>query len=273
VTVLAGAATGGSIFAEVIGEPGGWPTKKHLGPPQYESLALPVGLVMSNALFDWLADSWGPTPPVKDGAVLALDYQLEVKTEAEFTGSLITETGFPALDAASKATGQVTVRVQPTSVDLGPGSGKLPITASKQKLWRLSNFRLEIDGLDCTHVSRIEAFEIRREVEIEPSSTGPPSLVPGKVEFPNLRVTLSQTTAQTWYAWHQQFVVEQNNGEEFERAGRLRFLAVDLKTELTRIEFSQLGIVKVAPAPDQPGRITAELYCEQMTLAEPGGPQ
>ena len=97
--------------------------------------------------------------------------------------------------------------------------------------------------------------------------------MPGEVEFPNLRVTLTQATAQTWYEWHQEFVVEQNNGDEFERAGRLRFLAVDLKTELTRIELFQLGIVNVAPAPDQPGRITAELYCEQMTLAEPGGPQ
>ena len=32
----------------------------------------------------------------------------------------------------------------------------------------------------------------------------------------------------------------------------LRFLAVDLQTELTRIELFQLGIVNVAPAPDQP---------------------
>ena len=270
MTVLAGAATGGSIFAEVIGEAGPWPTKKHLGPPKCESFALPVGLVMSDQLFAWLADSWGPAPPVKDGAVLALDYRLDVKTEAEFTGSLITETGFPALDAASKATGHVTVRLQPTSVEVEPGSGKLPITASKQKLWRLSNFRLEIDGLDCTHVSRIEPFEVRRAVEIELSSTGSPSLVPGEVDFPNLRVTLSQSTAQSWYGWHQQFVVDQNNSEEFERAGRLRFLAVDLQTELTRIELSQVGIVRVAPAQDQPGRVTAELYCEQMTLAEPG---
>jgi hypothetical protein len=280
VTVLAGAAAGGAVYADVIAETGpDLLTKKHLGHTRYESFELPVGLVMSEQLFAWLAASWGQQPPEQGGALLALDYQWNVKKEAVFSASLITETSFPALDAASKEAGRLTIRVQPATTVLQAGAGKVSLIATKQKLWRVSNFRLEIDGLDCTHVSRIEAFTVRRDVALAQDGAGPIDLVPSHVEFPNLRITLSEAFAATWYDWHEQFVVDGHNGEGFERSGSLSFLSVDLKTELTRIELRHLGIVRIAAAEDQPssqiGRVTAELYCEEMVLVDPqsgGGP-
>ncbi len=244
--MLAGQVKGGSIYADVISETGPEPVeKKRLGPTMYENWTLPVGLIMSKELFEWLVASWGPHPPERDGAVLGLDYELAVKTQAGFTASLITETSFPTLDAASKEVGHVTIRVQPAAIQLMAGSGKVSLYGVKQKLWRLSNFRLEIEGLDCTHVSRIESFTVRREV--------------------------AQAWAETWYDWHKQFVVDGHNEEGFERDGALSFLSTDLKAELSRIELHHLGIVRLAPAEEQPMLVTAELYCEEMALVQPGG--
>jgi hypothetical protein len=271
ITVLAGKVAGGSIYADVIVETDGTEpvAKKHLGPTKYEGFALSVGLVMSKELFEWLRASWGLQPPEKDGAVLALDHQLTVKAVAGFTDSLVTETTFPALDAASKSAGHVIIRVQPAAIQFMPGSGKLSLVGTKQKLWRLSNFRLDIDGLDCKHVSRIESFTVRRDVLVEADETGVVNLVPRGMEFPNLRITLAQAFADTWYDWHEQFVVEGNNDEGFERDGALSFLSADLKAELTRIELHHLGIVRLVPAEDQPTRVTADLYCEEMVLVQP----
>jgi len=269
--VLAGQVAGGSVYADVIAETDGAAplVKKHLGATKYESFALPVGLVMSEHLFAWVVASWGAQPPEQDGAVLALDQQLAVKAQTVFARSLITETAFPALDAASKDAGHVTIRVQPALIELTKGSGTVSLVGAKQKLWRLANFRLQIDGLDCKHVSRIDSFSVRRDVSIEAEGTGVVNLVAGGVEFPNLRITLSQAYAESWYDWHEQFVVDGNNDDSFERSGVLSLLAADLKTELSRIELRHLGIVRLAPAEDQPLRVTAELYCEEMVLAEP----
>jgi hypothetical protein len=169
--------------------------------------------------------------------------------------------------------------LQPAAISQEPPSGKVSLLAAKQKLWRVANFRLEIDGLDCTHVSRIEAFTVRREVTFADDGDGQTEVIPGNVAFPNLKVTLSAAFADTWYDWHEQFVVHGHSGEAFERSGTLSFLSVDLQSELTKIELHHLGIARLSSAEDQPAsqtaRLTAEVYCEQMVLVDPqagGGP-
>lgn len=275
VTLLGQGFEGGDIDADVIAEQSAglhFP-KKRLGPPKYEAFSVLVGLSMSDELFGWIAGSWGAQPAKKDGAVLGLDYQLDIKTETRFGGALVTETTIPALDAASKEAGHLAVTFQPEIIDAEAGAGKLSLAASKQKLWRTSNFRLEIDGLDCTKVSKIDGFTVKRAVTTVTSGGGGVTLVPGKVEFPNLTITLSEVSAQTWFDWHESFVVNGNNGESFERNGALRFLAADLATELSRIELHHLGIVRLAPVRSQGaqiGRVTATLYCEEMVLSRTG---
>ncbi len=274
VTLLGQGFEGGNIHADVISEQSTPFTKKHLGPPKYEAFSVPLGLSMSDELFDWIAGSWGAQPEKKAGAVLSLDYKLDIKTEARFSGALVTETTIPPLDSASKEAGYLTVKFQPESIDAQAGAGKLSLVASKQKLWRTSNFRLEIDGLDCTKVAAIDGFTVGQAVTTITSGGGGVTLVPGKVEFPDLHITLAEVSAQTWFDWHESFVVNGNNGESFERNGSLRFLAADLKTELSRIDFHHLGIVRLAPIRGQGaqiGRVTAELYCEEMVLGRAGG--
>jgi hypothetical protein len=273
ITLLS-SSDGGSVYADVnsVFEMGLHFARKHLGSPKYEAFAIPIGVAISQGLFDWVAGSWGQNPKAKDGAVLGVDTNFNIKSEAGFSGAFVVETGIPALDAASKQAGYLTVRFQPEFIQVKPGAGKLSLMFAKQKLWRTSNFRLQIDDLDCTKVSKIDAFTVTRRVTTVFSGSGGVALVPDKIEFPNLKITLSKAFAQTWFDWHEGFVVKGNNGDAFERDGTISFLSNDFKKELTRIELRHLGIIRLASDPKDGGsqiaRVMAELYCEEMVLRQ-----
>lgn len=277
-----GASSGGTVFADVESTTLGSEHFAHKQPglPQNEDLIVRLGTSMSEGLFDWIAGSWGPAPETRDGAILGCDHTFKVRRERQFHGALVAETTFPALDAASKQPGALTVRIRPAglSPETDPGTPLvIPIgPGAKQKLWLASNFKLQVGGLDCSKVSRIEAFAVRRAIDTITSGSGDVSLQATTVDFPNLQITLSTTSAATWAAWHQDFVVNGNNGPASERAGSLSILAPNLQSELARIDLLGLGIVRFAPEVDEQGgsllsRMTAELYCEQMQLL-PGGP-
>lgn len=265
---------GGEIYAEVteVLEAGAHFARKHLGLPRYEAFVIPVGAAMSDGLFAWVAGSWGAQPAAMSGAVLTGDHNFNVQREATFSGALIAETRVPDLDAASRAVGFLTIRFEPEFINTKPGAGTLSFSTTKQKLWRSSNFRLAIDGLDCTKVKKIDSFAVTRKITEVRSGSGEISLVPGNVEFPNLKITLSAAGAQSWFDWHHSFVVDGNNGDTFERNGTISFLATDAKKELSRIELHNLGIIRVAPYSNDSltkiATVTAELYCEEMALAQ-----
>jgi hypothetical protein len=274
---------GGTVFADVTSTTlaGDHFAHKQPGLPKNEDVIVRLGTSMSAALFEWIAGSWGPTPESRDGAILGCDHTFKIRRERQFHGALVAETTFPTLDGASKQSGSVTVRIRPAglSPETDPGTPLVvPIgPGAKQKLWLASNFRLQIGGLDCSKVSRIEAFTVRRAIDTIASGSGGMSLQAGMVDFPNLRITLSTASAATWAAWHQDFVVNGNNGPGAERAGSLSILAPNLQSELVRIELLGLGIVRFAPETDEKGgsvlsRMTAELYCEQMQLLPGGAP-
>jgi hypothetical protein len=253
---------------------------KHLGGTSIEDFQLQLGIAMSSGLFDWIAASWGASPPARDGAVLGCDPSYVVRSERAFTAALISATALPACDAASKTTGFLTIRLTPR--ELLPATDPkakltIPITGGKQKLWQTSNFRLQIDGLDCTKVTRVAAFTVRRPIE-RVSSGGGVDLQAKPIDFPSLRITFAASTAPTWVAWHHDFVVAGNNGPAAERNGSLSFLAPNLATELARVDFAGLGIFRLTSDPDedaapsQAARMTADLYCEQMALLPGGAP-
>ncbi len=204
----------------------------------------------------------------------------EALAERGFVGALVHATSFPAFDAGSKDIGYLSVALLPRTIlpPANPGT-KLGLSLGggpKQKPWQPSNFRLQIDGLDCTKVSRIEAFTVRRPIEVVTS--GPTtSLSAGRVDFPDLRITLAPTSALSWSAWHADFVVAGHNGPAFERSGSISLLSANLQ-ELARIDLAGLGIFRVtAPEPDPKQQnwithVVADLYCEHMTLRPGGAP-
>lgn len=251
---------GGWISAPVVTEHRGSLSydKKHIGQPQYEDITLQIGWTMSQDLFDWIAASWRPRAPRQDGTILLCDSNLTIQSERRFAQALIQEIAFPALDGSSKEAGYLSVRFSSESIATEKGSGGLVLDSpGKQKLWRASKFRLEIEGLESDPVSRIDPFKLERALTSKD----------GRIVYPNLRVSLVRAGAQSWIDWYEDFVITGKDGEYYEREGAIQFLTPDLKAELARISLHNLGIFRLtdeAERRDQASCLRAELYCEWM---------
>jgi hypothetical protein len=265
-------AAGGNAVGDVVssGNAASYYVSKHLASTRYEDIAIEVGLGMDKSFYEWIKAGWTAAPLRKDGSIIAADFNLNSQSQRKFSNALITEVTIPALDSAAKEPAYMTVKFRPESTRDTSASGKVALSAGKQSVWFSPNFRLEIDGLDCTRVSRIDSFAVQA-VAIQSSGDRTPgqgSSVPGKINFPNLRITLAETSAATWRNWHNDFVVKGNNASENEKNGSLKFLAADLKKELGRIEFYNLGLYRLAReseiASDVAARMKAELYCQRM---------
>jgi hypothetical protein len=95
---------------------------------------------------------------------------------------------------------------------------------------------------------------------------------PGKLEFPNLKITMAETHAQSFIDWYEDFVIRGNNVESKEKKGSLTLLSPNRQTELAKIEFSNMGIFRIqsdTTGTDQSKRVTVELYVEKMTFQVP----
>ncbi|HET9674690.1 MAG TPA: phage tail protein [Gaiellaceae bacterium] len=263
---------GGDISADVVAEPVGQQpfAKKHIGNVKYEEFTLGMELGMSADVYEWIAGSWAGTSTRRNGAIVEADANLEVKMRREFRDALVTETTVPALDASAKSPAELTVRVAPDSITRTKGSGKLARAAAKQKQWLVANFRLELGDLDAKTVSKIDAFTVKQTVAADGlGARRDHRREPGTIEFPNLRVTLAESGAQTWNDWFDDFVVKGNNGDDREKNGSIVFLDPSLKQELGRVDLKNVGIFALrrpSPAGDRVARVTAELYVESMEL-------
>lgn len=264
---------GGSIRAPVIAEASGasYFFKKHIGPPTYEPVSVQFDLSMAKAIYDWIAAQWNGDFDRKNVFIIECDGKFVVRAEREFQNARISEVTIPPMDASAKDGAYLTVQFSPDATRSRKASGKLSgsVGKPKQKQWVRSNFRLEIAGLDCSKVSKVESFTVKQSIqESAISEMRINTQKPGPIVFPNLNVTFSHGTASSWANWFEDFVIKGNCAEENEKSGSLVFLAPNLKKELGRVNFFNVGIVCLAQnQPSTQGRIqtmTAELYCERM---------
>lgn len=268
---------GGGITAEVINEPSGpnYYVKKHIGQPKYEDITMQIGFSMTKAVYEWIQSSWQMNYQRKNGAIVACDHKLDAKSRRDFFNALVTETAIPACDGSSKEPAYLTLKFAPEHTRFAKASGKAAGEYGKaeQKIWLPSNFRLEIDGLDCSKVNKVDSFTIKQStVTDDIGDARDYAKEPGKLEFPNLKVSFAEVTAQSWIDWHENFVIKGNNSEAQEKNGALIFLSPNREKELGRVNFFNLGIFKIAPDKaeanaDQIKRVSAELYCERMEIA------
>jgi len=272
---------GGAIKADVIEEPQGqtYYVEKHVGAPRYEELTLGLGLGLDKALYEWIANTWTGKTSRRDGSILSLNQQLKAVAEREFFQALLAEVTVPALDAASKDAAYLTIKLAPEYIRSKAGSGAaVKAPPAKQKTWQAQNFKLEIDNLDCTKVNKINAFTVKQQaVQDEIGELRDYAKQATRLEFPNLRITLAESSAQTWLSWFDDFVVKGNNDASKERSGKLSFLAPDRKAVLGEVSFFNLGIFRLETEPqtaagEQISRIRADLYCERMELKVGGTP-
>jgi len=269
---------GGHATSDVVLEKTGADhiVKKHIAGVKYEDISIACGTGMSSKFYDWVKASFDHNYVRKNGAVITADFNYKEFTRLNFFNALITEIGFPALDAASKDAAKMTVKFSPeyTRLVAKKGSsiagGTFKNDQAIQKKWLPANFKLVIDKLDCTRVNKIEAITVKQKVVDNPTGElRDYEREPAHLEIPNLVVTLAESHAKEFYDWHEDFVIKGNNGDNMERGGSLTYLTPDLKTELFTITFEHLGIFKLTPEKVEAGsenirRVKAELYCEDM---------
>src|SRR5215216_2045558 len=82
----------------------------------------------------------------KNGAIITADYEGKELSRLSFHNALITEIGFPALDASSKDTAKMSIKITPEYTRRQANSGasllKDRLGRTSQKQWLASNFRL-----------------------------------------------------------------------------------------------------------------------------------
>lgn len=247
---------------------------------RYEDITLTCGMGMSRAFYEWIKATLEKSHMRKDGAIHSCDYDGNVKSTLDFFHGLITEVGFPALDASSKDEARMTIKISPESTRMTKGSGKLsgggPPNAA-QKRWLPANFRLQIPGLDCSHVNRIEALTIKQKViENRPGELRIPTKEPPVVEVPNLVITLPEQHAAGLLAWQKESAGRPSRDAKTQKSGQLEYLSQDLRESLLTLTFHGLGIFKVTPDKTEARgenirRVKAEMYCEEIRFSYGAG--
>jgi hypothetical protein len=268
---------GGFPKAEVIAEPIG-PSpfvKKHIGPPKYQDITIRCNPVMPKPLFDWVAATLAQNYIRKNGAIVTGTFDYKEQSRLQFNNALISEVSFPACDGASKEAAYMTVKFSPEFTKPLKGSGavmKGATAKAQQKFWSAANFRLTIPGVDCSKVSKIDAFTIKQSVKQDNiGELRDYQKTPSKLEFPNLAISIAESNAGTFYAWFEDMVIKGNAGEDRERDGTLEFLSPNRLDVLLTVNFKHLGIFGFAPEKSEANadgirRVKVEMYCEQITL-------
>src|SRR5262249_11109419 len=170
----AGAAIEAAGSARTASAPMAAAKGKHLAGVKYEDITVSCGAGMSRNFYEWVKDSLDHKHVRKDGAIHSCDYDAKAASTLEFAHGLITEVGFPALDAASKDAARMTIRISPEVARQAPkpaGGDRCSAApaAAKQKMWLPANFRLRIEGVDCTRVNKIEAITVKQKVVENPT--------------------------------------------------------------------------------------------------------
>jgi hypothetical protein len=262
---------GGSAVADVVAERGpDYFDRKRLGPLHFEEFVLQVDLSLPPALSAWVAGTLTGKAPRCDGSVIEIGPRDEVRSQRDFFGALLTQVTIPALDASSKEPGHLTLAfapeqarsVTPTVQPGAPGPGRIG--------WQPRNFRLDIDGLDCSHVSSIGALSIRNVLQSGVGEQRDPAMTATRLVFPDLTVT--GPAAPSWLDWADDFLIKGNHGSANERQGSLTFLSADLRQVLGVLHLTGLGIFRLDRASGNARdghdtRLTAGLYCQRMELS------
>ena len=267
-------ADGGYATAMVVFDrPSNTATHKHLAGVKYEDITINCGTGMSKNFFDWIKEVLASKLSPKNGSIVEIDDNNAPISRVDFFNAMIVAVELPALDTTSKDVAEFRIKIAPKSTRLWRNGEKIstPHIRNTQKIWIKSNFRLEIDGLDCSKVDRINSIRI---IWV-PSFMGE---IPGGAKGPafmdvsNLGITLAKSSAENFYDWHEDFVIKGNNGQDKEKSGILSLLAPNLSQELFKVSFRNLGIFKMGPDKVEGGhenirRVRAEMYCGEVEFA------
>jgi len=264
------AVEGGQTAGDAIaGRLGQYPVEtKHIAGVKYEDITLSCGTGMSPHFYEWIKAATDSQYERKNGQIVTCDENFKPMSALDFSNAIITEVVFPALDAASKDAAKLTIKVRPewTRMNARPGGSVSGMTNTKaQKKWLPANFRLQIAGLDCTRVNKIEAITIKQKVVESPAgATRGYQKESANVEVSKLVFTLPEGQAESFY---KEAVGKRGPGNG--KTGQLDYLSEDMREALFTLKFTELFVVSLTPDKTGAGnetirRVKVEMYCERM---------
>jgi phage tail-like protein len=252
---------------------------RYPGKPKYEDITITVGATMSEPFWTWIQSTIANKPERRDGALVAYDMDGKERSRRTFQRALISEVGFPALDASGKSGAFLTIKISPEMLTYQDGDGsRLKINEAKdeltkQKQWLVSNFRVEIDRMKgkskAYRYSKVESFSLKHNVITNPVGISREARKEvGKVELPSLGLTFIEESLEDWMKWYDTAVVK---GTYEDTNAAITYLANDQRTELMRIEFTGVGLTsldieKYEAGKDAVAKVKASFYVEGMTL-------
>jgi hypothetical protein len=238
---------GGFVKASLVDEPIGTDLMrvKHTSLAEIEPFSFEIGFAGSKAVLQWIQDSWLKRFSRMSGEVHHAGANHRGFSSQFFTNALITETSFPTLDGGSREQPYLKFKALPEGVeykkDTSPVGGKFETT---QKEWSLNSFRLVIDGVKTTGVTKIEGFTVKQGVKkLYSGRQRFPELEPTKIDFPNIVAHIPEANAAAIFAWYEKFVVRGQPDPDAERSGAIEFLGPDKKSVLLRIELHEIGLI------------------------------
>lgn len=258
------AVSGGAVRAEVVAAApqADGTTKKHLGQPRFEDLAVDLALPLSAPVEAWVSGFLAGQHPVRSGCVHEVAASGGGGAATCFSDARVVGVTLTDLDSsAGSAPASLTLLIHATLLNRTQG-GTPPATSEGGKGRKgvtRSSFRLVVPGVDTTRLTRVGGVAVRIRGD-------------GALESDPLSVEFHEEDAAPWRAWAVDFVIQGNSGEEAERQAELVLTEVGSNAVGLRLQFRGVGIASLASAPRkanqaQPVAVTAGLYFEGLSLA------
>lgn len=226
---------------------------KYAGRPTYDDITITIGTAMSPAFWSWIKASLDHKPERRNGALVGYDFDFKERSRRTFYGALVSEIGFPALDASSKNPASLSVKLAPERIEFkkGDGStlsgGQAQDQLSKQKRWLTSNFRFELDrfkGDPSLRSAKIEAFTVKQNIIQNPIGYDLETRKePGRLELPPLVVTFPEAYMQPWMEWYDTAIAKGDRRDQY-TTGVIEYYDSS-KTELMRIHLDGVSLLSL----------------------------
>jgi len=211
-------------------------------------------------LLDWIKDFINATPSRRSGYVFSISPRDEPTSQTFFSRAAVAEVALPPLDVASRDPLLVTLKFRAEKLEPQPLAGTVPLPRrdyeGANRKWPASGFRLRIDGVEATRVTRVEELVFRQ------SPTTAPIL-------PRLVVTLAESDAGALSQWHEAIVGKRQNGGP--RIATLELLGADGRKPYMTLRFDGVVITKmesVGAAPARRVRVEMTPAKAQLSLAK-----
>lgn len=227
---------------------------KYAGKPTYDDVTFGCGASMTGSFWAWVQASLDRKPERRDGALVAYDFNQKERSRRTFRGALISEIGFPALDAASKTAALLSVKISPEHIGFEEGDNSTMSAQAnnnemtKQKHWLSCNFNVALErfkGDSALRNCKVEAFTIKQNIIV--NNVGferEARKEPGRLDLPQIVVTFPESMAKPWFQW---FDKANRLGDHMDQytTGQIQYLSTDNSSELMRMELDKVSLLSI----------------------------